>query len=178
VSRLTTLTGIVLGQKLYGDADALVTVMTREDGKMTLMAKGIRKLTSRKRGNLLPFTLIKFQKTGASLPIMTEVETLAHFQELRTDMKKISVAYFFCEVVSRVMQDGEKNENVYELLLESLSELNQSERLKTIRNDFTVSILEFLGFWPVGQELLKPDAVLEEVMERKLGSIRIGKQMQ
>lgn len=178
MSRLTTLTGIVLGQKLYGDADALVTIMTREDGKMTVMAKGIRKLTSRKRGNLLPFTLIKFQKTGTSLPLMTEVETLLPFQELRTDMAKVSVAYFFCEVVSRVMQDGERNENVYELLFESLNELNSSDRLKTIRNEFTVSILETLGFWPEGQELAKPDSLLEEVMERKLGSIRIGKQMQ
>ncbi len=178
MSRLTNLTGIVLGQKLYGDADALVAVMTREDGKITLMAKGIRKLTSRKRGNLLPFTVIRFQKTGASLPLMTEVETVAHFQNLRTNIKKISVAYFFCEVVSRVMQEGEKNDKIFDLLLHSLSDLNESDRLKTIRNDFTTSILELLGFWPAGQEMLKPDAVLEEVMERKLGSIRIGKQMQ
>jgi len=52
--------GIILSRKNYGEADRILTVFSKNYGKVTLLAKGIRKLISKKRGHLEIFSEVKF----------------------------------------------------------------------------------------------------------------------
>ncbi|HVN15979.1 MAG TPA: DNA repair protein RecO, partial [Anaerolineales bacterium] len=61
VPRSFRMEAIVLRHGDWGEADRLLTLYTREQGKVRAIAKGARKLTSRKAGHLEPFTHVKLQ---------------------------------------------------------------------------------------------------------------------
>jgi DNA repair protein RecO (recombination protein O) len=71
---------IVLRTHLLGEADRIVTLLTREHGKIRAVAKGVRKTTSRIGSRLEPFMLVDVQwATGRSLDIIQQVETLGSY---------------------------------------------------------------------------------------------------
>ena len=104
--RTKLLEGIVISTRPYGESDRLVTFFTKEQGKITGIAKGVRKPTSRKRGALEVFNIVRLQMTDSgSLGIITEVQLISSHGELRTDLNKMAVAYFFCEVIHMFYND-------------------------------------------------------------------------
>lgn len=169
---------MVIARRDFGEADRILVVFTKERGKASLLAKGVRRPTSRKRGHLEVFSQIKFAAVhGRSLDIITEAEIINGFTKVRRDLKKVAVAYYLCEVVGRATREEEKNEELYELLLGSLGKLGKSGRLGGLRKKFIEEALVILGFWPKDKEMTDPDAVLEEVVEREMNSARVGKRV-
>lgn len=175
----STLQGIVLGTSQYGEADKIVTIFSKERGKMVALAKGIKKLSSRKRASLEVFSNISFQHIeGKGMGIITEVRLDDHYANIRLDLKKIAVAYFFCEVVKKITPDREPHPEIYELLKSSLMELENVRHAKRLKDAFIWEILENAGFAPIQEHESDPQKFLEEVLERNLGSVRIGRMLQ
>ena len=82
-------TAIVLRHSDWGEADRLLTLFTRERGKLRALAKGARKARSRKAGHLEPFTHVRLQLAkGRDLPIVTQAETVDAYIPLRDDLVK------------------------------------------------------------------------------------------
>ena len=74
---------VVLSAKSYSEADKIITVFSKDFGKLTLMAKGVKRLKSRKRGSLEVFSNIKFfAHKGRGMPVVTEVEIIDNFVDL------------------------------------------------------------------------------------------------
>jgi len=170
--------GIVLARKNYGEADRIIPIYTKNYGKLVFIAKGVRRLQSRKRGHIEIFTRIKFSAVKSkSMDILTEVETLDDFADIRKNLVKVSLAYYFMEVIGKITHEGEPHTEIYNLLVTYLNELGNTSRLKTLRKNFITELLINLGFWPKGKILPNPDGLLEEVLERSLSSVRVGKQM-
>lgn len=170
--------GIVLARRSYSEADRIISVFSKNHGRVTLMAKGVRKLSSRKRGHIEVFSRIKFQAAkGRGLDLITEAEIIDDYGEIRGDLGKVSLAYYFMEVVGRTTRENEENPNIYKLVLNYLNTLKTDGKLKSLRKAFIYDILIALGFWPKGRRLLNPDDVLEEVTERQLNSERVGKRV-
>jgi DNA repair protein RecO (recombination protein O) len=170
--------GIVLARKNYGEADRIISVFSKDKGRIALIAKGTRRPKSRKRGHIEVFNRFKFQAvTGHGLDIMTEAEVIDDFRQVRGSLKKISLAYYFMEVIGRITHEGEGNTGVYDLLLESLEKLKVAKLLKKLRLDFLNNLLILLGYWPQGKSLPDPDQKLEEVIERQIYSSRVGKRL-
>lgn len=170
--------GIILAQKKYGEADRILVIFSKKYGKLSFIAKGVRKLKSKKRGSLEVFNHIVFSAAkGRNLDIITEVETKNSFERIRKNLKKASVSYFFVETVGRLTKDEEKNIELFNLLLNYLKKLTKTKKLKELRNKFTYDVLVLLGFWPKGKTLLDPDSKLEEITERKINSVRVGKKL-
>lgn len=168
----------VLSSKPYSEADKIVTLYSKNDGKITAIAKGVRRLSSKKRGSLESFCLIKFQAVQThGMPIITETSLINSFSSLRANLKAMSVAYYFSEVIMKTQQDGEQNVDLYNLLGRSISSLNTGTSLKMLRIDFAESALRLLGYWPEDKPILNPDYALEEVIEKKLSSVRVGKKL-
>ncbi|MFV1917446.1 MAG: DNA repair protein RecO [Patescibacteria group bacterium] len=170
--------GIVLARRNYGEADRILVIYSKNYGKLSLMAKGVRMLKSRKRGSLEVFSHINFSAArGKSLDIMTEAEYIDFYPQIRKNLNKVAVAYFFMETIGRVTQEGEKNEALYLLLLKKLSNLKTSKTLKNLRKEFIYEVLTQVGFWPRGKKLDNHDQVLEDVVEREMSSARVGKKL-
>ena len=171
-------TGIVLARRNYGEADRILVVYTKDYGRISLIAKGIRRPTSRKRGHLEIFNLIKFSAVkGKGLDIMTEVENIDMFPTIRKNLKKVTLAYYFMEVIGRTTHEHEPHKELYDLIIWYLEKLKTETNLKALRLDFILRLLTVLGFWPRNKKMSDPDKALEEVTERQLSSVRVGKRV-
>ena len=170
--------GIVLARRNFGEADRILSIYSKSHGRISAIAKGIRRTTSKKRGHLEVFSFIKFQMAeGHGIGILTEVETLNGFEKVRKDLKKVSLAYFFTEVIGKITHERERNDGIFELILNYLERLQFETRLKSLRLKFIADLLTITGFWPKGKILLNPDEKLEEVVERSINSIRVGRKV-
>jgi len=170
--------GIVLARRSYSEADRIISIITKDHGRVVVLAKGVRRPTSRKRGHIEVFSQIKFQAAhGKGLDILTEAETIDNFGEVRRDLKRAALAYFFMEVIGRTTHEGEAHPELYSHILENLRTLKSENKLRTLKNNFIVEALISLGFWPKGQSLPNPESKLQEITERVLGSARVGKKL-
>ena len=170
--------GVILATRSFSEADRLLVICSRDYGKVTVIAKGVRKPKSKKGRNVEVFNIIKFSAArGKSLDILTEVELLDTHNKVRKDLKKASVAYYFIETTGRITQDEEENQDLYNLLVDYLDRLEDSKNLKKTRYDFIYDTLVLVGFWPEGKKMENHDVVLENVLEKKLSSKRVGKKI-
>lgn len=176
--RSYTSEGIVLARRDYGEADRILVLYTKNFGRSSFIAKGVRRLKSKKRGHVEIFNQIRFQAiTGRGLDLMTEADIVNDFKEVRKSLKKVSLAYYFVEVIGRITHDHEPNIELYNLVLASLNSLRINNSHKNLRLDFILSLLTIMGYWPKGKILYDHDIELEKVIERQVSSVRVGKRM-
>lgn len=168
--------GIVLKRINFGEADKIVTIYSKHYGKITLIAKGIRRMISRKRGNLEVFNqVIFFASKGKGMDVVTETELKEGFFSLRKKLQKVAIAYQLCEMVDKLTVEGNEQEEVYGLLFEYLSNLNNLEQKNNsfFLGSFGLSLLKILGFWPQNKPVpknFKVSSFIEEIIERELKS--------
>jgi len=144
------LEAVVLRHADWGEADRLLTLYTRERGKVRAIAKGVRKIKSRKAGHLEPFTRVTLQLArGRDLLIVTDADTIDAYQPLREDLIKTGYASYLVELLDRFTYEEEsENYNIFRLLTESLSRVaNEPDPWLAIRY-YEVHLLDHLGFRP------------------------------
>jgi len=170
--------GIILARRNYSEADRIIVIYSKNYGKLGLIAKGVRRTKSRKRGSIEVFSHIRFSAArGKSLDILTEAEIITSFPQIRKNLRKVSVAYYFIEVIGRLTHEEEKNEPLFLLLLKYLKSLQKEKELKKLRMTFVKDTLVLLGYWPRNKTLDNPDSVLEEATERSINSLGVGKKL-
>jgi DNA repair protein RecO (recombination protein O) len=141
---------IVLRHADWGEADRLVTLYTREQGKLRAVAKGARKVTSRKAGHLEPFTHVKLQLArGRSLFIVTQADTVEAYLSLRETLVMTGTASYVVELLDRfVYEDEGANPTLFRLLAETLKRLADGEDPWLAVRYYEMRLLDFLGFRP------------------------------
>ncbi len=144
---------VILRRRNYSDADRILTVFTPRLGKRMLIAKGIRKTTSRKAGHLELFSHANLLLAQArTWDIITESVTVESFLQLRADLDCISQAAYICELIDAFTAEDDENETVWDLLLLSLRELNESATNAAKRDLllrwFELQLLTQVGFQP------------------------------
>ncbi|WKZ51072.1 MAG: DNA repair protein RecO [Anaerolineales bacterium] len=141
---------VVLRHSDFGEADRLLTLYTREQGKTRAVAKGARKIASRKAGHLEPFTRVKLQLArGRDLFIVTQAETVDAYPALRVDLTLTGYAAYVLELVDRFVPDEESaSPSLYRLLTETLSRLDAGENPWLTVRSCEMRLLDLLGFRP------------------------------
>lgn len=121
--------GIVLRETQYRDADKLLNVLTRDYGKITLKARGVRKNSSPLKGacQLLAFSEFTYQDFRGYFTIK-EAECREMFPELRTDIEKLSLGCYFAQATEAVSQEDDPNPAILSLLLNALYVLAKTEK--------------------------------------------------
>ena len=116
---------VVLRHANWGEADRMVTLYTREQGKLRAIAKGARKIRSRKAGHLEPFTHITLQLAKSrDIPIVTQVETIDSYLPLREDLLRTGYASYVMELLDRFTYEEEGGHlSLFRLLTETLARL-------------------------------------------------------
>lgn len=141
---------IVLREYDWAEADRILTVFSREQGKLRLIAKGVRKIRSRKAGHLLPFTQTQLQvAAGREMPIITQAESIQAFASLREDLTLIGYASYVIELLDRFTYEEGEHLTLYRLLLNTLQRLSQPglDALITLRY-YEIRLLDAVGFRP------------------------------
>jgi len=109
---------ILLRSIEHGDYDLIVTLMTKEQGKLTLIAKNAKKRVKRFSGALELFSALDIEgkKGRGKLPVLTEANLLQPFTGIRSDILKTANASYFAEVVNIWVEEGKPQEELYQLL--------------------------------------------------------------
>ncbi|MEV7968338.1 DNA repair protein RecO [Sphaerisporangium sp. NPDC088356] len=110
--------GVVLRTQKLGEADRIVTILTKRTGKVRGVAKGVRRTTSRFGARLEPFSHVDLQlHTGRSLDVITQVETLRPYGEpLVSDYPRYTAGTAMLETADRLTV-GEKEPALRQFLL-------------------------------------------------------------
>lgn len=169
--------GIIIKRKNYGESDRLVSVFTREHGKLIFLAKGVRKITSHRSAHieLLNYTKIAAYRSSF-YPIVTEASVIEDFSVIKDDLIKIGFAYHICEIVDGLCAEGQENEEIFTLLKQVLFEFSFTEDIASLIRGFEIKLLTMLGFWRDNQTLaseLDTKNFVENILERRLKSKRI-----
>ncbi len=141
---------VVLRHTDWGEADRLLSMYTRERGKVRAIAKGVRKVRSRKAGHLEPFTRVTLQLAkGRDLLIVTQADTVEAYLPLRDDLLKTGNASYVVELLDRFTYEEEsENFAIFRLLTETLDRIaSEPDPWLAIRY-YEIRLLDFLGFRP------------------------------
>lgn len=144
--------GIILKRHNFGEADKLLTIFTKGGGKIKAVAKGVRKINSRRASSLELFNQVKiFLHETKSLPILTEAQTQFTFPDLKEDLNKLSVAFVVLELVDRLFEEGQENWFIFDLLSTTLAQIDQADTLaeaKKFQTSFQIKLLTQVGYLP------------------------------
>ena len=170
--------GIVLKRRNLGEADRILTVLSKESGKISVKAPGVRHISSRRSGhvellNFSEFTLYGSSKTA--MPIVTQAQTIENFSFIKKDLHKIGYAYYICELVNGLCADNQENRGVFFHLKNILLELSKTLDASGLIKKFEKDLLMELGFWSEAKLLQTQDSqvVMEKLLEKKLKTLRV-----
>jgi DNA repair protein RecO (recombination protein O) len=157
---------IILRHTDWGEADRILTMFTRQEGKIRAIAKGVRKIRSRRAGHLEPFTQVNLQLARSrDMPIVTQAETIHAHIPLREDLVSIGFASYIVELIDKFTFEGEENRSLFTLLANVLRRFAKADRdpLLALRY-YEIRLLDLAGFRPklfqcarCGEEVLKQD---------------------
>ncbi len=140
---------VVLRHSDWGEADRLLVIYSRQQGKLRIVAKGARRLHSRKAGHLEPFTRVSLMLArGRDLWIVTQAETIDAFLPLRESLLLTSQAAYVIELLDRFTYDDGANATLYRLLCETLARLSKGEDAFVTLRYYDIHLLDLAGFRP------------------------------
>jgi len=157
---------VVLNSRSMRDADRVLTLYSKEKGKIRAVAHGVNKPTSRKRGAVQPFCHSDFMlRRGRELDTVSQCEGLDIFPGLWGDLEKMGYAAHVSEVVEALTAEGEPNPAVFNLLLNTLRKLESASDPDLTVRSFELQLVSLLGYRPhldscvsCGNESLSPSA--------------------
>ncbi len=178
--RIYTVEGIVLKRRNYGEADRVVTLFTKEKGKLVVVAKGIRRISSKRAPHLEVFSRGKLLlHRGTHRDTVSEIEPIAAYPDLRKHLKRVSVAYYLCEVIDVLLPQQQEHRDVYYHFIEALASLNAGNPSIEYIQLFTEKLLILLGFLSTNKRLSTEEvfAYVEQLTERKLRTRNLMRQL-
>lgn len=159
-------TGIVLTRVDYGEADRILTVLTPDQGKLRVIAKGVRRQKSKLAGGIELFSVCEL----TVLPSRGEVQTLVssrlvtHYGGITKDIRRTMVAYDILKRVNRVTEDAAGEEFV-QLLAGALAGLEHPDvSIELVELWFSMRLLRATGHSPV----LRHDAERESIASDRM----------
>lgn len=166
---------VVLRHLPYGEADRILTLFSLEYGKLSAIAKGVRRMKSQKAGHLMPFTQVAlFLARGRNLDIVSQAQAMQTFESIRADLKLIALAAYAVELVDRFTYEEGENRQLYKLLVDTLGRLDQGLYPETTIHYYEVHLMEALGFRPELQQCVSCGAAIRPVNQffsGKLGGV-------
>ncbi|MCF2620090.1 DNA repair protein RecO [Oscillibacter valericigenes] len=143
--------GLVLRATETKEADYILTVLTAEHGRLSVIARGARRRSSRLAAACqhLAFSELVLYRRG-NWYYLDEASTLTLFDGLRADLEKLSLASYFAEMTEAVTSEDLPADEVLSLLLNSLYALDALDRPnELVRAAFELKLLSLSGYEPL-----------------------------
>lgn len=155
-------TGITFKQIDINEADRIISVLTKYHGRVDAVAKGVRKIASRKGGNIDIMNKTKFSfANGKELDIVLEAELIDSYQHLKQKLSSTSILFYICELLDKFLQTGSRERETYDLtdlLLEVLKKYKSNLPLAA----FELKIMAIQGYEPSLETCIKCNKPLGE----------------
>ncbi len=142
---------IVLRKVDYGEADRIITLLTRDRGKLAAVVKGARRSNSRLGPHLDSFACVDVMlASGRNLEVVTQVRQVTTTQPLRKDMIRAAHAAVIAELCDRILEDRSELAGLYQLARVALdsASLASAEQARRHLGYFLMQVLVLLGYRP------------------------------
>jgi DNA repair protein RecO (recombination protein O) len=156
--------GLILRRGDFGEADRLLMLATPA-GKRRVVAKGVRKTTSKLAGHIELFTRASLLlAVGRNLDILTQSQIVNGHSTLRRELPRLSCAYYAAELYDRFTEEEDENRALFDLVAEAFAALDLSANPDLVLRAYELRLLHLTGYRPhlhhcaVCQELLTEDA--------------------
>jgi DNA repair protein RecO (recombination protein O) len=145
-----TVEAIVLKHADWGEADRILTLFTRQQGKIRALGKSVRKIRSRRAGHLEPFTHVTLQLAKSrDLPIITQAETIQAFAPLRESLVAIGHASYVIELLDKFTYEEGENLSLFTLLVKTFERLiTPGLDAQLVLRFYEIRLLDYTGFRP------------------------------
>lgn len=151
---LLTAEAITLKSLRWGEADRIVTFYSRQHGKFRGIARGARRMKSRIRGMLEPFSRVSvtvFDNGHDSLLRVSQADLLEHFSGIRQSLDRLGSAARLVNLVVGISADRDRDPRIFEILLEGLRAIERSADASLSALIFQILVLTSTGFRPQTQ---------------------------
>lgn len=166
------ISAIVLKRSNFSEADKIITLFSKERGKIKVIAKGLRRIKSRRAPHLELFNLVDIiLHKGKNFDLVTEAKSSQQYSLSKESLEKTGYLFYISEVLDQVMPEEQAHPEVFEMLLETLNKIGKSDEPQRLVKEFVVQIVWNLGYLPKGE--YPRDGVtdfVEQISERKIRS--------
>jgi len=160
--RRYTTDAIVLSRFDLGEADRVLTLITPASGKLKVIAKGIRRPTSRLGGSLEPFAeLTVALARGRTFDIVTQVSVGHAWLRLRDDLESTATAWYLAELADRSLEERHAAEPLYSLLRRAYELLDAGMAPGRVARWYEMHLLDELGVRPEVDRCAECDRMLD-----------------
>ncbi|PYZ99208.1 DNA repair protein RecO [Alteribacter lacisalsi] len=142
--------GIVIRTNDYGETNKIVTLYTREHGKLALMARGAKRPKSRFASSAQLFiygTFIYQQSRG--IGTLNQADITDSFRAVRSDLMLTAYGAYMVEMTDRLTEDRQRNPYLFELLYQLLNRMNEEEDAEVLTRIFETKMLQAAGISPM-----------------------------
>jgi DNA repair protein RecO (recombination protein O) len=141
--------GIVIRSTAYGESNKVVTLYTRELGKVGVMARGAKKPNSRLSAITQLFTHGYFLvQIGSGLGSLQQGEMISSLRSIREDIFLTAYSSYIVELTDKSTEDRKTNPYLFELLYQTLHYINEGYDPDVLMNIYELKILNVLGLYP------------------------------
>lgn len=142
--------GIILSRTNYGEADRILTVLTPDHGKLSLMARGVRRPKSKLAGGIELFSIsdISFIKGRGEIDTLISTRLIKHFDKIVRDIDRVRLGYDLLKILNRATED-QTEPDYFTLLEQALPALDDHDiPNELIRLWFSARLLRLAGHQP------------------------------
>ena len=144
-----TTDGIVIGGSKFGEADRILRILTKERGKVSAMAKGVRRGKSKFSGCLEPMMVNAFLfAEGRNMDTVCQVENIQSYSKIRSNYDLLCSAGNLLEAAGQLTEEGLPDLMTYELLLGALDALDAGSSPALVELTFKTGLLQGHGIFP------------------------------
>ncbi|MFC1810239.1 DNA repair protein RecO [Patescibacteria group bacterium] len=148
------LKGIIIKKKSLGEKDYAVTILTPDLGKICATAKGAREIKSKFTGHLDLLNVCDLEIYASEhYKIITECQIQKNYSKFREDLKKFYFASLISKIANKYTSENENSEEIYELVLTTLSSIENFNKEELIYEAFKIKVSKILGILPNIQEI-------------------------
>ncbi|MEH6939488.1 DNA repair protein RecO [Bacillus sp. JJ664] len=141
--------GIVLRANPYGESNVIITLLTRELGKIGVVARGAKKTNSRLASVTQLFTYGSYLiQKGSGLGTLSQGELIDSFRDLREDLIATSYASIIVELTDKAVEEKKNNPYLFELILQLLQRMNDGADAEALTYLYMTKMIPVLGYHP------------------------------
>jgi len=141
--------GIILRRWDFGEADRILTLFTRKMGRVSVIAKGVRKPSSKKSGHVEIFMRSSFLiARGRNLHILTQADSIDRYPALRDSLGGIGLGSYVVELVDSFTYEEGSHVSLYDLILRTLTRLDRGDPPGIVLRVYELRLLDEVGFRP------------------------------
>jgi len=141
---------IVLSRRDIKESDQIISFYTLEKGKLEILARGVKKITSKNSAHLEPFSFVDVQIIkGKEINYLGAVQPINYFVNIRKNLQKSLSAGFLVSALNKLVHEGEGDARIFDLTMSWLEFVNSCEDLdinyRLLLDCYIVKLLYYMG---------------------------------